>query len=229
MNMNFRNADFLYKTEDVIHYSDVIETIVIGERGDRSEEQINILRPLFDEEPEITFMMQAKTGEKYIHITSRNNAIELLNTHFKDAVLGVKLLDYDYDSDSVAWLNGCRPLDLVIFNHHWQLKRFLEKVIELDPQIKITHCNMGPTEDHPYRSFLCTIENKKPLIGVNTMIPKQADEIIAALDSHITSSGEDFVKTNKAAVNSWLIFWTGWDFRIDWVETMLDGNELHFK
>ena len=61
------------------------------------------------------------------------------------------------------------------------------------------------------------------------MIPSQADNIIHAIESHSRVSAEDFIKKNKAAVNSWLVFWTGWDFRIDWVETMLDGTKLHFK
>ena len=229
MNMDFKSADFLYKSQDVIHYSNLIETVLIAEKQRQTEDEIRVLRPLFDEEPEVSLIMQAKTGEKYIHLTSKTRAVELLNNDLKNSVLGIKLGDYNYKTDSVDWLTGCRNPNLVIFNHHWQLKNFLEKVIEVNFSAAIEYCNMGPTEDHFYRSFLCTIDGKTPLIGVNTMIPSQADNIIHAIESHSRVSAEDFIKKNKAAVNSWLVFWTGWDFRIDWVETMLDGTKLHFK
>jgi hypothetical protein len=229
LNMNFKDGVFLYRSEDVVHYADVIETVLVAERGQHTQEEIGILRPLFDEEPEISLMMQAKTGEKYIHLTSRTKCVELINNNLQNSVLGIKLGDYNYKTDSVDWLNDCRNPNLVIFNHHWQIKRFLEKVIETNPSAAIVYCNMAPVDDHHYRSFLCTIDGKEPVFGVNTMIPTQADVIISSIKTHANASGENFVLKHKPEVNSWLIFWTGWDFRIDWVATMLDGTNLHFK
>ncbi len=227
LNINLaENGEFLYNSEDFLHYADSFEVVFVSERGTRSEDNISVVKPLFDDEPEISFIAQTYTGEKYLYMSSKENAVKMLNNQLSSSTLAIKLGDYDYSKDKIIWLEGSRPPDLVIFNHFWQLKKFYESVVNEISSVSIEYCNMAPNPASPIRMLITKISNNNPIFCVNSQLPGQSDEVIKVFEDYADEMGIEFITKYKQAVNSHLVFWTGWDPRVDWVETMADGTEL---
>lgn len=226
LNLNLaENADYLFKSADVIHYKDIIERIIVINHDEKNKISVKKLQDLsrekFDEEPELTLILQTTTGEKYLYSTSVAKATQLLNNELSQAVLGVKFGDYNLREDEIYSLPAVRPPDLVIFNHYWQMSDFLVKAIKNDGKTNIDFCHIG---FGMLSLAIAKIRNKNPLLTVNLSIPSQAGKIAEAIKGNSNQFTSSFIQKNKKQLNSHLILWSGLDHRGDWVQVLLEES-----
>lgn len=229
LNLNLdKNSEILYSVDEVIHCSDIIERVhaIFNDEKTRTSIKafIKLANKSLDGEPEVTLILQTKTGEKYLYTSSASKVTELLNDQLVSVVLGVKLGDYNLIDDKVYWLPQARSPDLVIFNHHWQVASYLSEYMKVEKAPRFGYCHVAFGSNF-LNMLLVKVENRTPLLTVNVVIPSQVSEILEVIKPYSTEYSDSFLGEHKRQLNSHLILWTGFDHRIDWANVLIEEGE----
>lgn len=228
MNLNFTNSSqALFKLDDFLHYSDVMEIIFVAPNGVTKHRET--IKAISGEEPEIDIAGMLKTGEKYITSTSKKKAAEILNGELKSITLFVKWGGYDIDKDQLIWSSVARRPDLVVYNNPEQMLAVLDHEIKSSKDVKFEHLYMGAMEDHPMQTLIVIIKDKSSIHAVNAWGNKGIIEILNLIRDRSEVINNEELRKNKKHLNTLFSFWMGMHWDIDWVETMLDGSMLIFR
>ena len=230
MNFDFVNtAQPLFNLDDFIFHSDRMELVFVNLDDEGEREYKDYIQSLTGEKPEITMGGFYKTGEKYLTATSKKKAEELLNNQLKEATLLVKWGGYSLETDSFIWSKDARPPELVVYNKMSQLASVVDTYLDANPSINMQHLHIGASEKHPLQTLVLKFDNSEAIHVVNTFGNRGIGDFIRKHQGRTKIiSNDDFAKY-KRHINNLMACWMGMRWDVDWVETMLDGKELHFR
>lgn len=226
INMKFDPSEFLKKA-DFLHYSDKYE-IVLAVLNDNVKHW-DFAKNMYGEEPEVILYGFLGNGEKYVTLVAKTTAEKVLSNELKDATLAVKWGGYNAHENKHIWSETLRAPSLVIYNFPSQLKTTLEAVKNAKPALTFNHLHAGAMEDHPFQSLFVKIGEFTPIHAVNHFGNKSIVEALNIVREKSTVMENDFLLANKKHINNLMAFWMGLYWEVDWVETMIDKENPHFR
>ena len=228
MNINLaETAETLFNLKDFLFYSDTMELIFVN--PNTVDKHTPVIKKISGTDPDINIGGFLKSGEKYLTSTSKEKAIEILSKDLKTATMMVKWDRYEPLYKSLIWSPQARLPDLVVYNYPQEMLLMVRTVLKAKPKTRFLHLHLKAAEDHPIRTLLVKLEGESPIHALNTYGNKGVIEILKELEGHSRTLSPEEIKADKVHLNNLMSFWMGLNWKIDWIETMLDGKELHFK
>lgn len=179
--------------------------------------------------PEVGLLAFSKTGQGYITSLTNKKAVELVNGQLSNCTLLAKDGSYDIAKDKLFWNDNFRSPDLVVYNFPGDMKSVAEKCLQTENEAKFSHIHIGASVGHPFQSLFLKIEGKNPIYIVNTFGNKRITEIIDKIKDKTRIMTTDDLRLSKRNINNLMSLWMGMPWEIDWVETMVDGKDLHYR
>lgn len=225
MNINLtQTSEPLFKHEDLLHYSDVIEAIMLFKHN--VKEYNDFFELVTGEIPDINIAAFRPTGEKYTSAMSNNQAANLFGEQFKHVTLVAKNDSYSLQANKLNYTEGTRPLDIVIYNNIKILQDDLRKHAETNPDAKIKFFHAGTTVDHPFQIFIVQVGDIKTLHLVNTYGKSGISKLLAEFKGAISPFTPEEMIDRKKHINDVMSIWMGASWQVDWIETMINGKQL---
>jgi hypothetical protein len=223
-------SEMIFKLGDLLHYSDVAETIFVSPYHDTKEER-DRLASLTGSTPEIVLGMIANTGAKYLTATSHDIAEKILKYELKDATLLAKEGAFNPLTNEAFGSPALRHPDFVIYNKAKNLLAMLENFLKTNPEARLKYFYAAAMEGHMLRTLYVKIEDQIPTYVVNTLGGKSIDQIVELIKDRAIRITADELRKNKNHYNNLLVFWMGMHREIDWIEIMIDPKkeQLYFR
>lgn len=228
MNINLaETAETLFKLKDFLFYSDKMELIFV--HPNTVDKHTPVIKQISGTDPEVNIGGFLKSGEKYLTSTSKGKAVEILAKDLKTATMMVKWGNYEPLHKRLIWSPLARLPDLVVYNYPQEMLLMVRTVLKANPETRFLQLHLKAAEDHPMRTLLIKLEGESPVHALNTYGNKGVIEILKELNGHSRVLLPEEIKTDKTHLNNLMSFWMGLNWDIDWVDTMLDGKDLHFR
>ncbi len=226
INIKFVSSEFL-KIKDFLWYADKYEIILVVLNDDIKN--WDFVKQMYGEEPEIILYGFLGNGEKYVSVVAKSTAENALNNELKDATLAVKWGGYNAIENKHIWSESLRVPNLVIYNVPAQLKATLESIKSSELTWKYKHLHAGAMENHPFQSLFVRINEFSPLHVVNHFGNKSILSALDVIRERSVIMENEYLLENKKHINNFLALWMGLYWEVDWVETMLDKENPHFR
>ncbi len=227
-NMNFNLAESaitLFDMKDFLFHSDKMEILFVNPNDSKWKHRATV-KAISGTEPEVSLAGFYKTGEKYITVTSKENAVELLNNQLKSITMMVKWGGYDIVSDRLIWSDTARLPDVVVYNTVQEMMLGFQVLLEKRPDVKFHHLHAGAGEDHPLQTLIAKIDDRVPIHIVNTFGNRSISELLQIIKPHSSVFSNDELRSQKRHLNNILSLWMGLHWEVDWIETMIDKENL---
>lgn len=226
-NMNFnlqQNATVLWKMEDLLHYKDVIETVLVNRMSDDLDSKA-FIEQLIGKKLEAGLIAFLKTGEKYIFGSDIPTVTNLMTMQFSQKTLIVKWGLHKPGLKELLYFPDSRKPDVVIYNTIKDLENnFQEWFIKGN---KAECLFIGISNDHPFQTLILKDDNGV-LHFLNTFNGPATNFQQKYSDSLIHKEADVFIHDAKH-FNNTLSAWGGMPFEVDWYESMLDGENVHLR
>jgi len=202
-NLNLKlaeTAQTFFNLDDFFKHAKDIELIFVNP-FDKNWFDINLLKLVSGEEPEIAIGGFTKDNRKFLTISSKEKASTIINRNLNHVTLFVKWGGYDFSKNQLIWSNSARPPDLVVYNNIEQLQNFLKKILTL-PEINFKHFHIGASEGHPLQTLLIKISNLSPLHIVNCFGNRGIVETINLIKTKTQVITEQELRNLKKHINN---------------------------
>ena len=230
-NLNLRlaeTAQTLFNLGDFLNFAKDMEIIFVNP-FDKNWEDRNLLKLVSGEETEIAIGGFTKDDQKFLTITSREKASEIINNDLSQATLFVKWGGYNLVKNRLIWSDSVRPPDLVVYNTIEHLQERIKKIMEVEPTTKFCHHHLGISKEHPIQSLIVKVDKLPSLHVVNCFGNKKIIETIKLLGNKTRVITPQELERDKKHINNLMSLWMGMPWNIDWVETMLDGKNIMYR
>ncbi len=215
---NMKNSMLLINPSDLLHYSDVVEAVVVFGLGEDKpwqkeyEQRVGV-------RPDGLVMAFQKTGEKY-HIPLNREAVsDLLRNKFSAKTLIVKWGLYDVGAPELNEFPGSRRPDAVIYN---TVKILSERV---GPWLKAGHTAeymfVRASENHPFQTLILKDEHGV-LHYVNSFGNKLINDFKKEHKTQLVSRSQDDFLAEPVHLNNVLSIWMGLPWEVDWYRSITD-------
>lgn len=230
-NLNLKLAEtakVMFNLNDFLNIAPDIEIIFVNPH-DKDWKHHDLVKLVSGEEPEVAIGGFKTDDQKYLTVTSREKASEVINNDLRHATLFVKWGGYDLIKNQLIWSETVRPPDLVVYNTIDQLQDRIKQVFAATPDVQFQHLHLGASEGHPFQSLLLKIGDLSPLHIVNCFGNKGISETIRFMGNKTKVITHDGLKTQKQHINNLMCLWMGMPWKVDWVETMINGKKIVFR
>ncbi len=229
MNLNLVETGIpILNPNEFLHYADVIEAFVVS-FFDKAWKDRDLVRLMSGREPDLGVVGFTKTGEKYLTSMSVEEAPSFLNGKLAHATMIVKWGAYDITTDRMIWSQEARPPDVVLYNTVSDLSSVVHKAAKLVSIENLSYLHAGVAEKHPIQTVFFKAGRKHAIHCVNTFGNRQIVALLAKLRGKSKVFTGDDLLTDKKHLNDTLAVWMGLPWHIDWIETMLDGKDIHYR
>ncbi len=229
INLNLaETAELILNTADLLHYADVLEAIILIDNN-ASEENKDFFRRIIKDEPEINVIGFRQTGEKYTSMLSKAKAVEIFNNHISKPTLLVKEGYYNPSTKNMDLASGLRTADVVIFNNADNLRYSIAALVKQNKDLKLKYLHAGTTENHPFQMLIVKVDGQSPIFVASAFGNKKISDFIQELKDNLTIMSAEEIRENKRHLNNFMSTWLGVPWQADWIETMLDGQQFHFR
>lgn len=184
MNLNLQeNATVLWKIEDLLHYKDTIEAVMVNRMGDDLEYK-DFIEQIIGKKLEAALVAFLKTGEKYMFGSDIPTISNLLTKEFSDLTLMVKWGLYKPGEKELLYFTNSRKPDVVIYNTAKDLDNNFNSWLNSKNQVE--YLFLKASEDHPFQIILIKDNNNvlhflstfnKP---ANDFLKKYSDNLVKA-------------------------------------------------
>lgn len=229
MNLNLAETGIpILNPNDFLHHADVIEALFVNLHS-REWKKRNLVRFVSGREPDLGIVGFTKTGEKFITTMSISESPLFLNGKLARATMIVKWGAYDPLKDRLIWSSDVRPPDIVLYNAVRDLTSIINKLFSVVPVEDVSYLHVGATEKHPLQTLYCKVRGKHALHCVNTFGNKDIVTLLTNKGDKGKRISSNELQSSKEYLNDTMSVWMGLPWHIDWIETMLDGEHIHFR
>jgi len=229
INLNLvENGKVLFDFNEFMKMSDNFEIVVLSPQ-EQNDDLNNFIKQITGEKPDVGVLAFCKNGESYLTALTKEKAKNIINNELKDCTFLVKWGGYDVVNDRIAWMADFRPPELVVYNFPKDILKEITYLLDKFPDTKFKHLHLGSSENHPFQSLFIRIESKTPIHVVNAYGNKLISEVINTIGQKTTVFDNEELKSSKKHINNLMSLWMGMPWEIDWVETMIDGKNLHYR
>ncbi len=227
-NLNLKlteTAKVMFNLDDFLNIAPNMEIIFVNPHG-KDWKHRDLVKLVCGEEPEIAIGGFTADDQKYLTITSREKASDIINKHLRHATLFVKWGGYDLANNQLIWSTTVRPPDIVVYNTIDQLQDKIKQILTATPDINFRHLHIGSRKGHPFQSLVVKINNLSTLHVVNCFGNKGILETIGQMGNKTRIINNEELKVQKQHINNLLCLWMGMPWKVDWVETMINGKKI---
>ncbi len=225
MNLNLQqNAIVLCKIEDLLHYKDVIEAVMVNQMGNDLEYK-SFIEQLIGKRLEAALVAFLKTGEKYMFGSDISTISSLLVKEFSNCTLIVKWGLYKPGEKELLYFSNSRKPNVVIYNTAKDLDSNFNHWLNSSNQAE--YLFLKASEDHPFQIILIK-DNNNVLHFLNTF-NRPANDFLKKYSSNLKSANPEVFLQDTKHYNNALSIWCGMPFEVDWYKSMLDGKNVHFR
>lgn len=229
MNLNLvETAEVLFSLEGFKFYSDVAEVVFIIPHSSDWDERHNF-ELLSGRKSDVGLLLLTQGGEKYLTSADWPKTNELLRDNFPNQTLMIKWGGYNTTTGGFVNMPSSRPPDLVVYNRLEDMVLVARKYLQDHPAAQINRLHMGVSEDHPVNTLLLVFDNQPAIHAVNIFGNRDLGDFIKEIEDRSAILTNDELKARKKHINNYLTLWGGFDARVDWVETSIDGQNLILK
>lgn len=225
MNLNLQdNATALWKIEDLLHYQNDIEVVLVNRMSDDLEHK-EFIEQLIGKKIEAGLVAFLKTGEKFIFGSDIVTISHLIANEFSNTTLLVKWGLYKPDEKELLYFPNSRKPQVVIYNITKNLDENFEEWFNKGN--KAEYIFLGVSENHPFQIIIIK-DNNGVLHLVNTF-NRPANDFLAKYAKSLTRvKPENFLNETRHHNNA-LAVWGGMPFEVDWYKSMLDGENIYLR
>lgn len=225
MNLNLQdNATALWKIEDLLHYKDAIEVVLVNRMSDDLEHK-ELIEQLIGKKIEAGLVAFLKSGEKFIFGSDIATISLLIANEFSNTTLLVKWGLYKPNEKELLYFPNSRKPQVVIYNTTINLDENFEEWFSNGN--KAEYIFLGVSENHPFQIIIIK-DNNGVLHLVNTFNRPANDFLAKHAKSLIKVRPENFLNETRHHNNA-LAVWGGMPFEVDWYKSMLDGENIHLR
>lgn len=221
-NMNFNlpnSAMVLWNTNDLLHYKDEIETLLITKMKGELEDR-DFIEQLTGRTMESALLAILKSGEKLIFGSDAAHLSSLVSSVITKPTLIAKWGLYKPgDKELSEFVNSKKP-DVVIYNTVSDMDNNFKSWF--DEGNKAEYMYISASEGHPFQT-LWIKDNYGILHLVNAFKRPVSDFLNKYSGSLVRGNHKDFVKESRHFNNA-VSFWCGLPQTIDWYHSMADGT-----
>ena len=229
MNLNLAETAIpFFKIDGFLHYADKMEIMFVNPH-DENWKHRDLVKSISGTEPEISIGGFLKTGEKYLTITSKDKAVELLSNQLQHITMMVKWGGYNLIEDKLIWSDKARIPDIVVYNTAQEMAQRFKELLAAKVNTKFVHLHAGAAERHPLQTLIVIVEGKTPIHVVNTYGNKGIVEVLQTIRELTQVMSDDELRTHKRHLNNVMSLWMGMHWEVDWIESMLDKKTLIFR
>lgn len=219
MNLDLSHADHIFKHEDLLHYSDVIEAVMLLDNN-FSETNKQTIKQISGEDADINVLAFRQTGEKIVSVLSAERAVNILAGPLRQATFLVNNGYYDFGQRKVRFSPNIRHPDVVVCGNAYSLEKALQQIVETDKKIKISYLLFSTIENHPFRILVLKIADNQPLLclstfgehGIGPLMEKYADNLLP-----LAGPVDD---TTRRHINNFMSVRLAAPWQVDWIKSM---------
>lgn len=225
MNLNLsENAESLLNVQDLLHYKDEIETIMVSGLSKELDYQEE-LEKLTGRKFEAGLVAFLKTGEKYIYGGSFNDISSLLVNQLSDKTLLVKWGLYKPGANELSLFPGARKPEVVIYNNVLNLQETFDNWFSEGN--KAEYIYLSVSEEHPFHILI--LKDKNEVLHLVNTFANPASRFIEKSRSNLAKADPaDFLSSTRH-YNNVLCVWGDMPWEVDWYATMLNGKEIMYR
>lgn len=225
MNLNLQdNATVLWKIEDLLHYQDVIEAVMVSKMSDDLESKA-FIEQLIGKSLEAGLVAFLKTGEKFLFGSDIPTVSGLLANEFSQRTLIVKWGLYKPGSEELAYFPGSRKPDVVIYNTSQDLDNNFNEWFTANN--KSEYLFLGVSENHPFQIIL--IKDDNGVLHFLNTFNGPAHKFLQKYSGNLVKVDAAQFLNNTDHYNNTLSIWGGMPWEVDWYKSMLDGKTIHLR
>lgn len=229
MNLNLaETATPLFNLNDFLFHSDKMEIMFVN-LHDENWKHKDLVKLVSGTDPEISIGGFLRTGEKFLTVTSKEKAAELLNNQLQQVTMMVKWGGFDLIKGKLIWSNNVRTPDIVVYNTTQEMTQRFRELLKAKPESKFIHLHAGASENHPLQTLIVRAEGTVPIHIVNAYGNKGITEVIKTINHRSRVMSDDELLACKRHINNIMSLWMGLHWDVDWVESMLDKKTLIFR
>lgn len=225
MNLNLQdNATVLWKIEDLLHYKDVIEAILVNKMSDDLEYK-EFIEQLIGKNLEAGLVAFLKTGEKFIFGSDIPTISRLVKDEFSNTTLLVKWGLYKPSEKEMLYFSDSRKPDVVIYNTAKNLNDNFEQWFNNGNKAK--YIFLGVSENHPFQIII--IKDSNGVLHLLNTFNRPANDFMNKYSKSLIKVKPETFITETRHHNNALAVWGGMPFEVDWYKSMLDGENIHLR
>lgn len=222
MNIDIKNtSEFLYRVDDLIFYSDVIEAVIILPHNLPNDPE---LEKKIGEKLEVDLVAFRPGREKYHTAMAMETASRILKEEFSHITFLTKEGGFDFLNTTTFGSKILRFPDVVIYNRPEAMLADLEKI----PDEKLLTCHLSASPNHPFQTLLLKAEGK-PLMAVNTFGIAGINLVLSSISDRRETFSEKNLLKEKKHINNLFAIWMGMPWGVDWVRSMQDQKNLYLR
>lgn len=228
MNLNLSNpTDVLFRIEDFLHYADKMAIVFVNPSGEMKNK--DVIKKISGFNPEVNIAGFLRTGEKYLTVTSKEKATEILKNELKDVSMMIKWGGYNLQTGKVPWYEKIRKPDLIIYNNPQQMIENFSNFLNSHPKTRLKHLHAAAKYNHPLQTFFIKVLGQQPIHIVNTYGNRAITRLLGVIGHSSEVLSNEDLRASKRQINNIFSLWMNMHWDVDWVETMLDGKILIFR
>lgn len=227
LNLNLQESEIIFDLNNFLFYANEIEALFVN-LHDSTFKHNQIIRAITGKDPEIAMVAFRKTGEKYMTVTTKAEAEQILNNQLSCPTLAVKWGGYDLEKNCQIWSSSVRPPDVVIYNTINDLRSYFLKYLANHSESKLYILHAGITQKNMLQTLIIRVGQIPTFHILNAFGNKGIGSFLKDNSSKIIRLSDQDLRSHKKQINNFLgIMNFGWE--IDWVETMIDGRSIHLR
>lgn len=226
-NMNFdlpNTATVLWKIEDLLHYKENIEAIMINRMKDDLEYK-NYIEQLIGKKLEAGLIAFLKTGEKYLFGSDMMTISSLITKEFSNCTLITKWGLYKPGEKELFYFINSKKPDIVIYNTVRNLDENFQNWLDNNNQTE--YLFLKASQDHPFQIII--VKDSNGVLHLVNTFNKPANDFFKKYSNKLVKAKPEVFLINTKHYNNALSVWGGLSFEVDWYKSMLDGKNVHLR
>lgn len=225
MNLNLQeNATVLWKIEDLLHYQDVVETILVSKMSDDLEYR-DLIEQLIGKRLEAGLVAFLKTGEKFIFGADLPTISNLVANEFSTTTLLVKWGLYKPGAKDLLYFAASRKPEVVIYNTTKNLDENFREWFGDSNQAE--YIFLGVSENHPFQTIV--IKDTNGVLHLVNTFNRPANDFLTKYSKFLIKAKPEEFLSETRHYNNVLSVWGGMPFAVDWYKSMIDGENVHLR
>jgi hypothetical protein len=218
LNLNLAsNGIFLWSLEDLLHYEDVVEAVLVNRLGDDLEwrDELELMTGRKFDAGVIAF---SKNGEKFLIGLAFDEVVGLLNGGFSDKSVFVKWGLCVPGEKEIVYFSGSGMPNVVIYN---SIKHLVDNFQGYFKKGKKAEYMYLSVENHPFHSLVLQ-DSSGVLHWLNAYGNKHVDIFLTENKPFLTKGRVDMLSDPKH-FNATFSVWMGFPWGIDWTSQFIES------
>jgi hypothetical protein len=136
---------------------------------------------------------------------------------------------YDIENDRLFIAPSARVPDVVIYNSVEDLHSDIANLFSSCGDISVIHLHLGLSDNSPFQSIVVMLDGRQSILWSNSLGNKQIVNLIRFMGDRTRPLKMETLIRRRRDFNNTFSVWNNMFWDVDWVQSMIDKESLHFR